>query len=196
MPFLVLETSYFIESCVICALQGVRRSATTFESLTDYMNKSSSRYNAIFCWETLGAGIHQDVMLKHTTHLNQVHPFTPVVSPDSRGLFQQAYYALATLQKLLRNGFEEHDKEFKFLTRPPNSPHFNPIEHLCLRKCNLRKPHLATFKRDASYFENHAHQSENNLCHNMHSDANNIPVKTNKVQNVLQQLCTRFSCVL
>lgn len=58
MPFLVLEKSYFIESCVICALQGVRRSATTFESLTDYMNKSSSRYNAVFCWETLGAGIH------------------------------------------------------------------------------------------------------------------------------------------
>ena len=48
---------------------------------------------AMFCWETLGPGIHVDVTLICTTYLNivadQVHPFMATVFPHGSELFQQ-----------------------------------------------------------------------------------------------------------
>ena len=85
----------------------------------------------MFCWETLGPGIHVDVTLTRTTYLNivadQVHPFMAMVFPDGSGLFQQDNAPI--LQKLFRNGLRSMT-EFKVLTWPPNSPDLNPIEHL------------------------------------------------------------------
>ncbi|MCI4380731.1 hypothetical protein PGIGA_G00243310 [Pangasianodon gigas] len=48
---------------------------------------------AMFCWETLGPGIHVDVTLRHTNYLNivagQVKPFMATVFPNGSGIFQQ-----------------------------------------------------------------------------------------------------------
>ncbi|MCI4382883.1 hypothetical protein PGIGA_G00019780 [Pangasianodon gigas] len=85
----------------------------------------------MFCWETLSPGIHVDVTLTCTTYLNivadQVHPFMATVFPNGRGLFQ---YAPCHTAKIVQEWFEEHDKVFKVLIWPPNSPDLNPIEHL------------------------------------------------------------------
>ncbi|MCI4391499.1 hypothetical protein PGIGA_G00135220 [Pangasianodon gigas] len=58
---------------------------------------------AMFCWETLSPGIHVDVTLTRTTHLNTVAD---------------------------QEWIEEHDNEFKVLTWPPNSPDLNLIKYL------------------------------------------------------------------
>ncbi|MCJ8738877.1 hypothetical protein PDJAM_G00040730 [Pangasius djambal] len=51
------------------------------------------------------------------------------VFPNVRGLFQQDDAPCLTAD-IVQEQFEEHDKEFKVLTWPPNSPDLNPIEHL------------------------------------------------------------------
>ena len=43
----------------------------------------SSCYNAMFCWETLGPGIHVNPPLRHTTY--QIHICKPTVPPHSHG---------------------------------------------------------------------------------------------------------------
>ena len=87
----------------------------------------------MFCCETLGPGIHVDVTLTCTTYLNivadQVHPFMATVFPDGSGLFQQDNAPCHTT-KIVQEWFEEHDKEFKVLPWPPNSPDLNLIVHL------------------------------------------------------------------
>ena len=87
----------------------------------------------MFCWETLGPGIHVDVTLTCTANLNivgaQVHPFMATVFPDGSGLFQQDN-APCHSAKIVQEWFEEHDKEFKVLPWPPNSPDLNLIEYL------------------------------------------------------------------
>lgn len=48
---------------------------------------------ALFCWKTLGPGIHVDVFFTCTNYINivtdQVHPFMATVFPNASGLFQQ-----------------------------------------------------------------------------------------------------------
>ena len=51
------------------------------------------------------------------------------VFPDVSVLFQQDNAPCHTA-KIVQEWFEEHDKEFKVLPWPPNSPDLNPIEHL------------------------------------------------------------------
>jgi len=88
---------------------------------------------AMFCWENLGPVIHVDVNLTCATYLNivedQVHLFMTVVFPSGSGLFQQDNAPCHTAH-IVQEWFEEHDEEFKVLPWSPNSPDFNPSEHL------------------------------------------------------------------
>ncbi len=46
----------------------------------------------------------------------------------------------------IQKQFEDHDKEFKVLPGPPNSPDINSIEHLCwTNKINPWRLHLSTY---------------------------------------------------
>ncbi|KAF7641348.1 hypothetical protein LDENG_00283840, partial [Lucifuga dentata] len=87
--------------------------------------------------------IHVDVTLTRTTYLNiaadQVHHFMVTVFPNGNGLFQQDNAPWHTA-KIVQEWFEdqEHDKEFKVLTWPPNSPDLSPIQHLGM--CWKNKP--------------------------------------------------------
>ena len=87
----------------------------------------------MFCWETLSPDIHVDVTLTRNTYLNivsdQVYPFMAKVFPDGSGLFQQDNAPCHTA-RIVQEWFEEHDKEFKVLPWPPNSPDLNLIVHL------------------------------------------------------------------
>ncbi|MCI4379860.1 hypothetical protein PGIGA_G00233280, partial [Pangasianodon gigas] len=69
---------------------------------------------AMFCWETLGPGIHVDAILTHTTYLNivadQVQPFMATVFPNRSDLFRQDNAPCHTV-KTVQEWFEEHDKE-------------------------------------------------------------------------------------
>ena len=88
---------------------------------------------AMFCWETLGPGVHVDVTLTRASYLNvvadHVHPFMATLFPDRSGLFQQDNVPCHT-SKILQEWFEEHDDEFKVLPYPPNSADLNPVHHL------------------------------------------------------------------
>lgn len=78
-------------------------------------------YNAMFCWETSGPSVHLAVTLTQTTHQTR-HQADPPPTPAGCSLTQQ--------DKVLRKEqLEEHDKEPKALTRPPNSLDPNPIKH-------------------------------------------------------------------
>ena len=43
---------------------------------------------------------------------------------------QYSLMAVASFSRIVQGWFEEHNEEFKVLTRPPNSPDLNPSEHL------------------------------------------------------------------
>ncbi|KAF7642467.1 hypothetical protein LDENG_00257450, partial [Lucifuga dentata] len=60
---------------------------------------------------------------------DQVQPFMAAVFPDGTGPFQQDN-APCHAVNIVQEWFEEHDKELQVLTWPPNSPDFNPIQHL------------------------------------------------------------------
>ena len=83
-----------------------------------------------FCWEISGHAIHVDL---HTTYLSvvadHVYPFTETVFPDGCGLFQEDNVPYLKA-KMVQEWFEEHNNGFEMLTWPPNSPDFNPVEHL------------------------------------------------------------------
>ena len=87
---------------------------------------------AVFCWETLGSGLHADVPLTHTTSLeivaDHVHPFMARVFLDGSGLFQQDN-GPCPLPKRFRNGLRNMTF-LEVLPWPPNSPDLSPMEHL------------------------------------------------------------------
>ena len=104
---------------------------------------------AMFCWETLGPGFHVDVTLTCTTCLNILQTkYTPSWQLYSLILFQQDNVSCHTA-KIVQEWFEEHDKEFKVLTWPPNSPDLNLIEHLwdvLDKQVRAMKAELATYR--------------------------------------------------
>ena len=86
----------------------------------------------MFCWETLGAGIHVNatwhsptiqtlLWAKYTPTSQQHYPMAVAPQQDSVPL-----HTTNTAQEQL----EENNKGTKVLTRPPNSPDPNLIEHL------------------------------------------------------------------
>ena len=85
-----------------------------------------------FGWENLSPSIHADATVTHTAYLKivaeHIHTFTAMVFPDGSGLFQQDNTSCRAA-KIVQEWFEEHDKEFKVLPCPPNSPDLNLMEH-------------------------------------------------------------------
>lgn len=69
--------------------------------------------------------IHVEINLTHGLELNIVadraHHLMPMVFPSEFGLFQQDNAPSQTAHTV-QERFEEHDKEFKVLSWPPNSP--------------------------------------------------------------------------
>ncbi|XP_053084513.1 endoplasmic reticulum protein SC65 isoform X3 [Pangasianodon hypophthalmus] len=78
-------------------------------------------------WHSCGCYFDTDHLPKHC--LDQVHSFMATVFPNGNCLFQQDNVPSHTA-KIVQEWFEEHDKEFKVLTWPPNSPDLNLIKHL------------------------------------------------------------------
>ncbi len=60
---------------------------------------------------------------------DNVHPFMTTVYPSSDVYFQQDNAPCHKAQ-IISDWFLEHDNEFTLLKCPPQSPDFNPIEHL------------------------------------------------------------------
>ena len=94
--------------------------------------RQAGRDSVMFCWETLSPGLHVAVAWTRATYLNivadHIHPLTATVFPGS-GLFQQDRVPWLTA-KMVQEWFKEHDKEFRVLTWPANSPDLNPNKHL------------------------------------------------------------------
>lgn len=80
------------------------------------------------CWKMWGPGIHVDVPSTPIDYLTlfQYIPQRGSRFPGPHGLFQldKAHWHTENIVQ------EEHDKDFKLLTWPPNSPDINLIEHL------------------------------------------------------------------
>lgn len=87
---------------------------------------------AIFCWETLGPGVHLDLTLTGrplSIVTEQVSNFMVLVFPDGSGLLQLDD-APCNCARPGQEWCEEHDKDFKVLPWPPKSPDLSPIEAL------------------------------------------------------------------
>lgn len=90
---------------------------------------------AKFCLETLDCGIHVNVGWMHT-YLNivaeQIYPFMAVT-------------CLPQCRKNVQEWSEEHDKEFKMLPWPPNSPVFKFTVHMW-DVLEIHPPHLKPYR--------------------------------------------------
>lgn len=93
---------------------------------------SHSPWSGVVCWEMLAAGIQGDVTLMCITYLNiaaytLLHGNSIPLSQCSQG------NALCYAPKLVKELFEEHDKQFKMLT--PNYPTYQKLTkllHFCI----------------------------------------------------------------
>lgn len=72
----------------------------------------------MFCWKTVGPGIHLNIFA------DQIHPFMTTAFP--KGLFRQ-YNVPSHTANIVLEWLEEHGKELKVVTLPPNYPDLNPI---------------------------------------------------------------------
>ncbi len=101
---------------------------------------------AMFCWETMGPGIH--VTSTCTTYLNtvadQVLPFMARIFPDGSGLFQQNNAPCHTA-KIVQEWFEEHECWLGLQT-PQISVRSNICGMCRKRQDNPWRLHLATYR--------------------------------------------------
>ena len=81
----------------------------------------------MFCWETLGPGIHADGTLTLTTYRDVVAD--QVRSPTAVSALSRITRP-ATLQNIVQEWFGEHHQEAKVLIWPPNSPDLTLMERL------------------------------------------------------------------
>jgi len=81
-------------------------------------------------------------------HIHCCRPGAPLVFPGGFGLFQQDNAPCHTAH-IVREWFEEHDKELKVLSWPPKCPDLNLIEQLWnvldQQVIDPRQLHLATY---------------------------------------------------
>ncbi len=87
----------------------------------------------IFSWHTLCPLVPIEHRLNTTAYLSivadHVHPFMTTVYPSSDDYFQQDNASCHKAQ-IISDWLLEHDNEFTLLKWPPQSPDFNPIEHI------------------------------------------------------------------
>ncbi len=86
----------------------------------------------VFSWHTLGPLVPIEHRLNTTVYLSivsdHVHPFMTTVYHLL--MYFQQDNAPCHKAQIISDWFLEHDNEFTLLTRPPQSPDLNPIEHL------------------------------------------------------------------
>lgn len=76
---------------------------------------------AMFCWETLGPGIHVDVPLTYTTHLKIVTHYI------HRFMAQGSLMTVASLQKKIWNNLRSMTQSSRSCLGLKNSPDLSPI---------------------------------------------------------------------
>ncbi|GBL98023.1 Transposable element Tc1 transposase [Araneus ventricosus] len=86
-----------------------------------------------FSWAALGSIVVVEQTMKAANYLNiiadQLHPYMAFVFPTGNGIFQQDN-APCHKARIVLEWFEEHTDEFHLMSWPPNSPDFNPMEHI------------------------------------------------------------------
>ncbi|GBM89130.1 hypothetical protein AVEN_153753-1 [Araneus ventricosus] len=86
-----------------------------------------------FSWAALGPVVVVEQTMKAANYLNiiadQLHPYMAFVFPTGNGIFQQDN-APCHKARIVLEWFEEHTDEFHLMSWPPNSPDFNPMEHI------------------------------------------------------------------
>ncbi|GBN44516.1 hypothetical protein AVEN_238581-1 [Araneus ventricosus] len=86
-----------------------------------------------FSWADLGSVVVVEETMKAASYLNiiadQLHPYMAFVFPTGNGFFQQDNVPCHKARIVLEL-FEDHTDEFHLMTWSPNSPDFNPMEHI------------------------------------------------------------------
>ncbi|GBN45984.1 Transposable element Tcb1 transposase [Araneus ventricosus] len=86
-----------------------------------------------FSWADLGPVVVVEQTMKAANYLiiiaDQLHPYMAFSFPIGNGIFQQDS-APCHKARIVLEWFEERTDEFHLMSWPPNSPDFDPMEHI------------------------------------------------------------------